>query len=217
MTYAALSSADRPRRGMSKAVFVYEDLRAAIIGLTLKPGASIDKNEICERLGVSRQPLAEAIARLAEERLLEVEPQKGTFRRAHPPGRRRRGRVRAAGARGRDRPGDRRRDGRGDAEPARSHPRLPGGRRAGKGRRGVLRPRHALPHDALRPAGACRRIAETVEIVAAPSSSGRAACSCRRRAATRTRLREHRAVFAAPRGRATRPKPPGRWASTSTK
>jgi DNA-binding GntR family transcriptional regulator len=39
----------------------------------------IDKNEVCERLRVSRQPLAEAVARLAEERLVDVEPQKGTF------------------------------------------------------------------------------------------------------------------------------------------
>ncbi len=67
------------RRGLSKAALVYDDLRAAIVGLELKPGARIDKHALCERLGVSRQPLAEAIARLAEERLLDVEPQKGTF------------------------------------------------------------------------------------------------------------------------------------------
>ena len=67
------------RRGVSKAFVVYEDLRGAIIALALAPGTRIDKAEICDRLGVSRQPLAEAIARLAEERLLEVEPQKGTF------------------------------------------------------------------------------------------------------------------------------------------
>lgn len=58
---------------------VYDDLRSAIIGLKLRPGARIDKAEICTRLGVSRQPLAEALARLAEERLVDVEPQKGTF------------------------------------------------------------------------------------------------------------------------------------------
>ena len=45
----------------------------------MKPGARIDKNQLCDRLHVSRQPLAEAISRLAEERLVEVEPQKGTF------------------------------------------------------------------------------------------------------------------------------------------
>jgi DNA-binding GntR family transcriptional regulator len=64
---------------VSKAVLVYDDLRARIISLDLKPGSRIDKVEICQRLGVSRQPLAEAIARLAGERMIEVEPQKGTF------------------------------------------------------------------------------------------------------------------------------------------
>jgi len=75
----AFGSSAQSRRGLSKAVVVYDDLRSAIIGLELKPGARIDKSEVCGRLGVSRQPLAEAIARLAEERLVEVEPQKGTF------------------------------------------------------------------------------------------------------------------------------------------
>lgn len=79
MSYAAISGSAFPRRGVSKAVYVYEDLRSSIVSLALKPGARIDKAEICERLHVSRQPLAEAIARLAEERLVDVEPQKGTF------------------------------------------------------------------------------------------------------------------------------------------
>src|SRR5207244_2544727 len=70
MSYAALSSAGLPRRGVSKAVYVYDDLPAAIIGLALKPGTRIAKTEICGRLHVSRQPLAEAIARLAEHRLV---------------------------------------------------------------------------------------------------------------------------------------------------
>ncbi|HET7715227.1 MAG TPA: GntR family transcriptional regulator [Bauldia sp.] len=79
MNYAAPTRFNQSRRGISKAVAVYDDLRGAIVSLDLAPGARIDKAEICERLGVSRQPLAEAIARLAEERLVEVEPQKGTF------------------------------------------------------------------------------------------------------------------------------------------
>ena len=79
MTYAALSSQPYTRRGVSKAVLVYDDLRASIVSLAMKPGARIDKNQLCDRLHVSRQPLAEAISRLAEERLVEVEPQKGTF------------------------------------------------------------------------------------------------------------------------------------------
>lgn len=79
MNYQAPTRPGQVRRGVSKAVTVYDDLRGGIIALTLAPGTRIDKAEICERLGVSRQPLAEAIARLAEERLVEVAPQKGTF------------------------------------------------------------------------------------------------------------------------------------------
>lgn len=79
MRFDALGGATFSRRGLSKAAVVYDDLRAAIVGLQLKPGTRIEKQAICERLGVSRQPLSEAIARLADERLLEVEPQKGTF------------------------------------------------------------------------------------------------------------------------------------------
>ena len=79
MAFASFAGSTYARRGVSKAAMVYDDLRAAIVGLELEPGARIDKNEICARLHVSRQPVAEAVARLAEERLVEVEPQKGTF------------------------------------------------------------------------------------------------------------------------------------------
>lgn len=79
MFHSPVISAVRGRRSVSKAALVFDDLRASIIDLALKPGARIDKQEICKRLRVSRQPLAEAITRLAEERLVEVEPQKGTF------------------------------------------------------------------------------------------------------------------------------------------
>ena len=67
------------RKARSKSSLAYEVLRNAIISLKLQPGSRIDKSEICERLGLSRQPLSEALARLAEERLVAVEPQKGTY------------------------------------------------------------------------------------------------------------------------------------------
>lgn len=79
MFHGTTATSTHPRRGVSKATLVYEDLRASIIDLDMKPGAQIDKDEICDRLGVSRQPLAEAITRLAEDGLVNVEPQKGTF------------------------------------------------------------------------------------------------------------------------------------------
>jgi DNA-binding GntR family transcriptional regulator len=67
------------RRGMSKAAAVYDVLRSEIIDLKREPGTRIDKAEVCDRLGVSRHPVAEALGRLAEERLVEVHPQSGSF------------------------------------------------------------------------------------------------------------------------------------------
>ncbi|MDQ0395046.1 GntR family transcriptional regulator [Labrys monachus] len=53
-------------------------LREAIIGFDLAPGEDIDKLAICERLGVSRFPVSEALARLQGEGLVEILPQRGT-------------------------------------------------------------------------------------------------------------------------------------------
>lgn len=53
-------------------------LREAIIGFELAPGEDIDKLAICERLGVSRFPVSEALARLQSEGLVEILPQRGT-------------------------------------------------------------------------------------------------------------------------------------------
>jgi GntR family transcriptional regulator, rspAB operon transcriptional repressor len=58
---------------------VYLSLKRAILSLTLRPGEILRKQEICESLGVSRSPVAEAVARLAAERLVDVVPQAGTF------------------------------------------------------------------------------------------------------------------------------------------
>lgn len=57
----------------------YQSLREAIIGLAYRPGEALRKPEICARLGVSRSPVSEAIARLAAEGLVDVVPQAGTF------------------------------------------------------------------------------------------------------------------------------------------
>jgi DNA-binding GntR family transcriptional regulator len=79
VSYNDLSVRTAARKAGSKSGFVYDELRADIIALKLEPGAQIDKSLVCERLGVSRQPLSEALSRLAEERLVTVEPQKGTY------------------------------------------------------------------------------------------------------------------------------------------
>lgn len=53
-------------------------LREAIISFDLAPGEDIDKPAVCERLGVSRFPVSEALARLQAEGLVEILPQRGT-------------------------------------------------------------------------------------------------------------------------------------------
>src|SRR5512143_1572985 len=63
----------------SKAERVYQDLRRRICELTLPPGAPLRKEEIALEMGVSRAPVSEAIARLADEALVDVFPQHGSF------------------------------------------------------------------------------------------------------------------------------------------
>ena len=58
---------------------VYALLREAIISLQLLPGQALSENELAVEYGVSRTPVREALIRLAEENLVEVVPQLGTF------------------------------------------------------------------------------------------------------------------------------------------
>src|SRR6201996_3143580 len=66
-------------RETSKAERLSEPLRRRIRELALPPGAALRKEELALELGVSRAPVSEAIARLAEEGLVEVFPQHGSF------------------------------------------------------------------------------------------------------------------------------------------
>jgi DNA-binding GntR family transcriptional regulator len=59
--------------------YVYRLLRTNIINLTLQPGQNISEQEIAERLHVSRTPVREAFIKLAQEKLLDIYPQKGTY------------------------------------------------------------------------------------------------------------------------------------------
>jgi DNA-binding GntR family transcriptional regulator len=58
---------------------VYQTLRHAILSLDYRPGEILRKPEICAALGVSRSPVADAVARLSVEGLVDVVPQAGTF------------------------------------------------------------------------------------------------------------------------------------------
>ncbi|PZX11699.1 DNA-binding GntR family transcriptional regulator [Palleronia aestuarii] len=54
-------------------------MRVQIIRGELAPGSRILRTEIATRFGVSRQPVSDACARLAEEGLIDILPQRGTF------------------------------------------------------------------------------------------------------------------------------------------
>ena len=68
-----------PQRGTTAAAAIYRDLRADIVSLARKPGDPILEKLVAEAFGVSRTPVREAILRLADEGLVEVFPQSGTF------------------------------------------------------------------------------------------------------------------------------------------
>lgn len=67
------------RQGMEKKLNVYNTLKNAIQFLEFKPGAAISEAELIAELGVSRTPIREALIRLADELLVEIYPQRGTF------------------------------------------------------------------------------------------------------------------------------------------
>jgi DNA-binding GntR family transcriptional regulator len=75
--YHFLSAPASPTRG-NVTVYVTDTLRAAIVTLALKPGELLDKGAICDRLGVSRFPVSEALARLQAEGLVDILPQRGS-------------------------------------------------------------------------------------------------------------------------------------------
>jgi DNA-binding GntR family transcriptional regulator len=57
----------------------YEQLKEAIVGLELPPGAPLREVTIATQLGVSKTPIREALVRLANEGLVTVEPYRGAF------------------------------------------------------------------------------------------------------------------------------------------
>lgn len=57
---------------------VYAVLRASILEMMLKPGAVLRKGALCDQLGVSRSPVAEALGRLSSDGLVDIIPQSAT-------------------------------------------------------------------------------------------------------------------------------------------
>jgi DNA-binding GntR family transcriptional regulator len=76
-SYDFLENIRAEKRGGATARVV-EVLRNAIVTHAFEPGAVLDKAKLCERLGVSRFPVSEALARLQAQGLVEIQPQRGT-------------------------------------------------------------------------------------------------------------------------------------------
>ncbi|MFC7404360.1 GntR family transcriptional regulator [Georgenia alba] len=69
-----LTASGRNFRGV-----VHQELRDRIVRLELAPGAHLSENELSRELGVSRTPVRESLILLAEEGLVTVLPQVGSF------------------------------------------------------------------------------------------------------------------------------------------
>jgi len=58
---------------------IYERLRRAITTLELAPSEALSEKDLAQKLGVSRTPVREALIRLADEGLIDILPQRGSF------------------------------------------------------------------------------------------------------------------------------------------
>lgn len=63
----------------SREEWVYESLKSDILDLRLKPGQLLKETEICEKFGVSRTPVRDAIRLLQEQGFLKSVPYQGVF------------------------------------------------------------------------------------------------------------------------------------------
>lgn len=58
---------------------VYEDLRAKIVALALKPGEALSRPSLAESYGLSQTPVRDAFLKLQQEGLVEIYPQSRTM------------------------------------------------------------------------------------------------------------------------------------------
>lgn len=63
----------------STARWLQDEVRRAIVEMEFAPGARLSELELAARYAVSRQPVREAIISLANDNLVDVRPQRGTF------------------------------------------------------------------------------------------------------------------------------------------
>ena len=66
-------------RAVPASARIHAALRDEIVAMTLPPGGALQEKQIALAYGVSRTPVREAILKLADERLVDIFPQYGTF------------------------------------------------------------------------------------------------------------------------------------------
>jgi DNA-binding GntR family transcriptional regulator len=64
---------------VTAATAIHRELHDAIAGMQLVPGTPLQEKALTQRFGVSRTPVREALIRLAEDGLVDIFPQSGTF------------------------------------------------------------------------------------------------------------------------------------------
>ena len=57
----------------------YREIQDLLVRLAIRPGAPINEEDLCLRLGLGRTPVREALKRLEHERLVVAYPRRGTF------------------------------------------------------------------------------------------------------------------------------------------
>ena len=72
----AASKPERVRTG-SLADQAYDLIKTEIITCSLRPGQYVNEGQLCERLGIGRTPVHQAIGQLAQENFVDIIPRKG--------------------------------------------------------------------------------------------------------------------------------------------
>jgi DNA-binding GntR family transcriptional regulator len=67
------------RRANTSANIILRELKADIVSMRRRPGEAVSEKEIAAAYGVSRTPVREALLRLADDQLIDIVPQSGTF------------------------------------------------------------------------------------------------------------------------------------------
>ncbi|WP_409500609.1 GntR family transcriptional regulator [Mannheimia glucosida] len=68
-----------PKHRESSRDYAYRLIREMIINMELIPGSKVSETELAELLGISRTPVREALIDLARNKVVTIQPQKGTF------------------------------------------------------------------------------------------------------------------------------------------